>query len=51
MHNAHGYVVKMLFGASTKQYVAVLAQALAYNFYLLRTFIVWSNEAQALKAC
>ena len=46
MRNAHGHVVKMPFGAGTKHYVA----AMIYNFYLLRTFIIWSNEAQAFKA-
>ena len=50
MRNAHGHVVKMPFGAGTKHYVAVLALAMVYNFYLLRMFIIWSNEAQAFKA-
>ena len=31
-------------------YVAVLASALVYNFYLPRTFYIWSIEAQAFKA-
>ena len=51
VRNAHGHVVKMPFGAGTKAYVAVLALALVYNFYLPRTFIIWSIEAQAFKAC
>ena len=50
MRNGHGHVVKMPFGAGTKHYVAVLALAMVYNFYPIRTFIIWSNEAQAFKA-
>ena len=50
VRNAHGHVVKMSFGAGTKAHVAVLALALVYNFYLPRTFIIWSIEAQAFKA-
>ena len=46
MRNAHGYVVKM---PGTNRYMALLAQALVCNFYLLRTFIIWSNEVQLLK--
>ena len=48
---SHGHVVKMPFGAGTRQYVAVLPYASVYNFYLLRMFIIWSNEAQVFKAC
>ena len=47
MLNAHGHVVKMPFGAGIKHYMAVLALVMVYNFYLQRTFIIWSNEAQA----
>ena len=35
--------------ACTKQCVALLILALACRFYLPRTFIIWSNKAQALK--
>ena len=49
MRNTHGHVVKMPFGAGTKRYVAKLASALVYNFYPLRTSIIWSNEAQLFK--
>ena len=40
----------MLFGAGTERYVARLALAWVCYFYLLRMFITWNNEAQALQA-
>ena len=46
-HNAHGHVVKMLFGAGARRYVALLA--LVCNFDLPRMFITCSNEVQAFK--
>ena len=49
VRNVHRHVVKMPFGAGTKAYAAVLALALVHNFYLPRTFIIWSIEAQAFK--
>ena len=42
---------KKPFGAGTERYVARLALALVCYFYLLRTFITWNNEEQALKDC
>ena len=41
---------KKPFGAGTKRYVALLALSLVCYFYLLRTFITWSNQAQAFRA-
>ena len=49
MRNALAHVKKP-FGAGTKRYVAQLALALVCYFYLIRAYITWSNEAQALKA-
>ena len=42
--------IEKLFGAGTERYVARLVLVLVCYFYLLRTFITWNNEAQALKA-
>ena len=50
VRNVLTHVEKKLFGAGTERYVAQLALALVCYFYLLRTFITWNNEAQALKA-
>ena len=50
VRNMLAHVEKKPFGAGTKQYVAQLALTSVCYFYLLRTFIDWSNEAQAFKA-
>ena len=42
--------IKKLFGGGTKRWVVLLALASVCNFYLLRTFIIWSFKAQAFKA-
>ena len=42
-------LIKKPFGAGTKRYAAQLALALVCYFYLLKTFIFWSNEAHTLK--
>ena len=51
MHNALTHVEKKPFGAGTMQHVAQLALVSVCYFYPPRTFIIWSDEAQAFKAC
>ena len=44
------HMQKKSFGTGTKQYAALLALASVFYFYLPRTFITWSNQAQVFKA-
>ena len=43
------HMLKKPFGASTKRCMVLLALALVCKFYLLITFVSWSNKAQVFK--